>query len=303
MGFTTLQNTPITIDLLQQGNSRGWTIVGDSAVHETCNAGVIKLLNYPITAGVQYEFSYTIDYVNSGNVRPKLGNVNGIARTTAGFFTESITASTNDLLEFYSNANAKISPITIKVLTNVFTEKSTSTIAWSEKYNKWASFRSYNPDTGFSLFANLFMHINGRAWVSSINSLRNNFFGVQYKSIFKFVANEDKAQPKTFQALSYEGNKLMITTANGIETSLGQISNLIADDFLKDILDDGVTSINIYNVEGIYSAGFMKAMPDVVNGDNLKGSHVTIELIEVSTGVLKLTDVTVHSEGSAIGSR
>jgi len=303
MSFTTIQNTPITINLNQQANARGWSIVGDSAVHETCNIGVIKQSGYPIVAGLQYEFSYTIDYINSGLITAKLGNVNGVPRSTTGFFVETITAVNTDTLEFYSNANVKISPITIRVITNVYNEKPTNTLAWSEKYNKWASFRGYSPDFGFSMFINMFMSLNGRNWVSTVQSVRNNFFGVQNKSIIKFVANQDQIQPKTFQAISYKSNKLMITTSDGIETSIGQLSNLIDGDFLKDILNDGVSTVNIYSVEGVFSAGFMKAKPDVVNGDVLKGNYVTVELIEVSTGVLKLTNITVHSEASPIGSR
>jgi hypothetical protein len=304
MGFTTLQNTPITIDLLLQGNSRGWSIDGDSAIHETCNSGDIELINYPITAGVQYQLSYTIDYINSGNLRAILGGTNGTLRTTAGFFTETITATDNTNLRFFSNANAKLSPITIKVITNVFNEKSTNTIAWSEKFNKWASFRGYSPDTGFSLFANLFMHLNGQAWISSVNATRNSFFGQQYKSILNFAAAAQEGVPKTFESISIDANRLMITTTDGIKTSLGQVSELIDIDFLKDTLDDGVNQVNIYDVEGIYSAGFMRDKnDDIVNGSVLKGTYITIELITTDTGVLKLSNVLVNSVNSKIGAR
>ncbi len=42
--FTTLQNTPLTIDLLAQARTTGWTINGTQAIHESCNAGYIKLV-------------------------------------------------------------------------------------------------------------------------------------------------------------------------------------------------------------------------------------------------------------------
>lgn len=304
MGFTTLQNTPITIDLLQQGNSRGWSIEGGSAIHETCNAGAIRLLNYPIMAGVQYQFSYTIDYINSGNLRAKLGNVNGVLRTTAGFFTETITAVNSDNLEFYSNANAKLSPITIQIITNTFTDKSTNTIAWSEKVNKWQSYRGYNPDYGFSMFTNLFMQLKGITWVSNAQAPRNSFFGVQYNSIFKFTANENQVQTKTFESINYDSNQLLITTTDGITTSLGQISELIEVDFLKTVLDDGITTINVYNNEGIYSAGFLRDKNiDINNGDVLKGTNIVVELVTTTDGALRLKNILVNSVQSPIGSR
>lgn len=57
---TTLQNTPILLNLLTLGNSRGWYIDGEEAVHEVCNSGKIKLNSYPIVPGNTYEFSYLV---------------------------------------------------------------------------------------------------------------------------------------------------------------------------------------------------------------------------------------------------
>lgn len=301
--FTTLQNTPITIDLTQQGNSTGWTISGSNAIHEVCNAGSVGLINYPITAGLTYQVSYRINSINSGNVQLSLGGISSLARTTVNNYTDTITSINSNPLSFYSNANADISLVNVRITTNVFDNKTQETIVWSEKNNKWSDFRGYNPDEGFSLFANMFTYKNGQLHAHSASNGRNNFYGQQYKSVFKFVANAGKTQPKTFESISYEANDLMITTTDGIQTSLGKISELIDQDFLKDVLDDGLTQVNIWESEGIYSAGFMKAKPDLINGSPLKGTHITIELLQVNEGVLKLSNVYIHSERSAIGSR
>lgn len=303
MAYTTLQNTPVIIDLIQQGNSRGWSIEGFDAIHETCNAGFIELLSYPVKAGLSYEYSYQIKSINTGMVRPQLGGIVGTARTVVGFYTETATATTNDILKFYSDANARISLVNIRLTTVTFDLKSTNTIAWSEENNKWSDYRSYNPDCGYSLFANLFTYKNGTLYAHQASNTPNNFYGVQYKSIINFVANADNNIPKTFLSISYESNRLMITTEDGITTSLGKVSELIDEDFLKDILDDGVTQVKIYDVEGIYSAGFMKAKPDIINGDVLKGTTATIELIQADDGFMRLENVWIHSEPSKIGSR
>lgn len=303
MGFTTLQNTQVTIDLRVQGNSRGWSIDGTDAVHEACNAGYITLVDYPITVGKSYEFSYQIKSINTGNVSPRLGGVLGTQRTTTGFFTETITANTTGFLEFYSNANARISIVNVREVAVAINPKAQDTIVWSEKNNRWSDWRTLNPDCGYSMFANLFTHYNGQQYAHSADYGRNEFYGTPYKSIINFVGNSAVMEPKTFQALSYKGSQLMITTTDGITTSLGQISELNEIDFLKDTLDDGVTQVNIYSVEGIFSAGFMKAKPDIINGDVLKGNYITIELMSTGTGFLRLSNVTIHSEKSAIGSR
>lgn len=304
MGFTTLQNTPITINLIDQGNSRGWSINGTDAIHENCNSGAIELLNYPITSGLEYQYSYQIKSINNGYVQPSIGGVQATARTTTGFFTETATAINTSNLQFFSNANATISLVNIQLVTNVFDNKSTNTIVWSELNNRWSDWRGYEPDIGFSLFANLFTHKGGRMYQHAITNGRNNFYGVQYQSILKFVGNSGQGQTKTFQSLSYEANRLLITTTDGITTSLGQLSELIQDDFLKDVLNDGANQVNIYSLEGIYSASFMRDKNiDIINGDVLKGTYITIELTTVSTGVLTLRNVLVNSIPSKIGSR
>lgn len=304
MAYTTLQNTPITIDLTQQGNSRGWTIVGGNAVHETCNSGLIKLISYPIVAGVSYEFSYTVLSINSGSIISHLGGVTGLNTTTTGFKTETITAINNSPLDFFSNANCEISPVTIRITTSIFNPKAQNTIAWSEKDNKWSDWRGYIPDCGYSLFANMFTYKNGALYRHALDNTRNLFYGQQYPSILRFVANQGQGQPKTFESISYEANRLLVTTTSGITTSLGQLSELVDVDFLKTVLDDGVTQINVYNSEGIYSAGFMRDKNvDIVNGDVLKGTYITVELITVDTGILKLKNVYINSISSKIGSR
>lgn len=303
MGYTTLQNTPITIDLTQQGNSRGWSISGTDAIHEACNNGYIDLISYPITAGLSYEYSYQIKSIDSGFIRPELGGVIGTSRTSIGYYTETATAVNNGKLRFYSTANNRISLVNIRVTTEVFDLKSKNTIVWSEKNNKWSDYRNYSPDCGYSLFTDMFTYKNGSLYAHKKNNTPNNYYGVQYKSIINVVANSGKTIPQTFESISYEASGLMVTTTDGIKTSLGQLSELTEQDFLKDVLNDGVTTVNIYDVEGMYSSGFWKEKPDLINGRELKGTYVTIELIQSGTGFLRLKNFYVHSEPSKIGAR
>lgn len=304
MGYTTLRNTPFTVDLTVEGNTRGWAVVGNDAVHEACNAGEISLLNYPIVPGLQYIFSYQIQYVNTGYVQPRLGGESGANQTTSGFKTVTLTATNANPISFYSNANARITLFDVKLVTSIFTLTSEDTVTWSEFNNKWAGFRSYNPECGFSLFANMFTCKGGQWYVHTISNTRNNFYSQQYKSILRLPSNIGVGQTKTFESVSYESNRLLITTTDGITTSLGQISELIEQDFLKTILDDGVTTINVYSVEGIYSAGFMRDKNvDIINGPNLKGTWITVELITIDDGVLHLNNVIVNSVVSSIGAR
>jgi len=118
--------------------------------------------------------------------------------------------------------------------------------------------------------------------------------------------NQNVTFVSTFESMSIQGNMLMITTEEGVETSLGQVSDLIAEDFTKSTLDDGVTTVTVNSVEGVYSASFMRdinSVGGIVNGDVLKGNWILVEIITTESTKLRLFSVAVHSEKSYIGTR
>jgi hypothetical protein len=98
----------------------------------------------------------------------------------------------------------------------------------------------------------------------------------------------------------------MVTTEDGIETSLGQISDLIASDFTKSTLVNGATTVTINSVEGVFSASFLRdknSVGEILNGDVLKGNYLLLELQTTASTKLRLFSVAVHSEKSFIGVR
>lgn len=310
MSFTILQNTPTIIDLANEARTTGWTIVGGHAEHESCNAGSIEVLPtvYTPITGQAYTISYQISNLTSGSVRLRVGSTNGILRTANGSYTETLTATgVNPRITFYSNGNLWLESFTVKSDQTSDAIKQRNTISFAEAYNKWPSFYSFTSDFGFSFFKDLFTFKDGRLYKHDQSVLnRNNIYGIQYKSVIKFVANGNIGQPKTYLSLSYEGNQLMVTTDNGITTSLGQISELIDIDFLKTTLEDGLTQIDVYDVEGIFSASFWRDTAnggDIINGDVLKGTFIMIELIQQNNDLLTLKNITVQSSPSKIGSR
>lgn len=308
MGFQTLENQSIEVDLLLQGNSTGWSVDNGIAIHEACNAGYIRLTGKETSAGETWSFTYRIDAISGSYVQAYLGDTAGVQRLAGGNYTETLVASgTSPVFKFYAPATTacRVAIFNIKKIDVNTQLRQENTTAFSEKTNKWNPHYTYNADCGFSLFTNLFLYKAGALWRSDISAEpRNNFFGQQYQSILQSVFNGAKGEPKTFQSISYEGNRLMVTSTDGIETSLGQISELSEADFLKDTLDDGVTVIAVYSEEGIYSAGLLRDKNvDLINGDVLKGTYLVVELQTVETGVLRLKNIRVHSEPSKIGAR
>lgn len=307
MPYTTIEQTPLEIDLTLQARTTGWTVDGTIATHEICNDGSIYLIGGSIVSGQNYEVSFRVLSISGGTgVRPYLGTAPGTNRTTAGFFTETITATGVDPeFRFYSDSDCQIEVFNIRNTLQSTDLKQQNTPVWSEKINKWPSFYTYTTDCAFSIFTKLFTFKQGRAWVHRPNSgSRNSFFGTQYQTIINFPFNQHSSNVNTFESISIQSNMLMITTTDGITTSLEQLSELIAGDFTKATLVSGATTVTVNTAEGVYSAPFMRDKNiDIVNGDVLKGNWFTVELITTDTTALRLFSVAVHSEKSFIGVR
>jgi hypothetical protein len=304
--YTTLQNTPITIGLDGAVKTRGWTLNGNTATHVSYNAGY---LDYNTVLQVNKPYSITIQVVSlsSGIIRVDLGNVSSANITAAGFYQITLTSTSGGGLHIYSDANCVIQIFTIKLIDPITTLKQRNTVLFDERNDggRWTTFLTYNPDIGVSLFSNTYSFKNGDMYVHvNQNPTRNNFYGNSYQSILKFPSNINKGVTKTFNSLAYEGNQLLVTTTSGVTTSLGQISELIDLDFLKDILIDSASQINIYDVEGVYSSSFLRDKNvDLINGDDLKGVYIIVELTTNSTNALILKNVQVNSSNSKIGVR
>lgn len=303
--FRALQGTPIQIDLTKFANTTGWAVDGTNATHIACNAGKMYLLNYPTIPGQPYLISYQVSSISGGYVQPFIGTVGGVQRTTPGYYSETIIGDGTSLY-FYSNANVTVTGFNIKNTNNTVNGKAQNTVVFSEKTKKWVSFYTFVPEIGMSMFTSVFTSNNGSIYQHQSGSAnRNNLYGTQYNSFIKFVANNSPATIKRFQSINYQSNQLMVTSPGGIQTSLGQVSELISDDFLLDTLNDGVNAIAVYDREGVYSACFMRDMnDDIINGTPLNGNYAVIELQTTNPSTtLKLFTVEVQTSTVKIGSR
>lgn len=278
--YETPQGQPILIDLRDLINDNGWSFVDGFAIHEKCNAGSI-VYSEPFYANENYQISISVVSVGVGTLTVHLGNATSANIATAGLYGNIILNSTtaNPQLSVYSDTDAKIKVLTIKKqesLTDVADNK-TETIVFQKDVGKWVRFDNYYPDFGFSLFTNLYTFKNGTMYSHSDKVNRNTFYGNEYKSRIKahFV------QPKvvTFQSLKIEANRLLVTQTDGIVTSLGQVSDLIAQDFEQFTLDDGTSTLTVYDCEGNYTAEFLRDKATDINfGDRLKGRYITVNL-------------------------
>jgi len=303
MGYSAIQYQPIAVTLTTEANSTGWSVSGPVATHSSCQAGNITLLSYPVTAGHIYQISYQILNISGGYVQANLGGEVGISRTTTGLFVETITATYNGYVLFYSNANCSIQAFNISDKT----QQAGTTLAYNPSQEKWSDFRDYYPDWGISLYEQSLVAGSGAFYVSNNGQAGSNtyFGGVSYPSIIQLVCNGQPKEVKTYKSLSVQSDQLWVTTVGGITTSLGQISDLEDLDFVKGILSDSSGSTTIYTKEGVYSAQFLRDKnTDLLNGDKLKGNWALITLT-TGTGNLPvaLFTVEVNEKISKIGVR
>lgn len=305
MSFSALQNVPIVINLLQQANTTGWSVNGVIAQHDSCNSGYITLNDYPLTPGHTYNVSFAILTVSGGYVQLFAGTTGGTQYTSPDLITETITANGAGL-SFFSNANCTIQAFNIQDTFQETSNTQMNTPVYSFENKKWGEFRTIAPDYGFSIYidmltlfeGNLYLHENG-------SSDRNNFYNTQYQTIFQYIENTQPEELKSYNSIALQSNELMVTTDGGIVTSLGQVSSLIEQDFIKSILNDGVTSINVESVTGIFSASFLRDQNiDIINGDRLKGNYINITLTTVNGNVpLRLFSIAVNASKDNIGVR
>lgn len=301
MSYTAIENNSITVHLPDAANQTGWSLPGDgTAVHTTCNAGYISLLNFPVKAGHAYTITYTILAISSGYVQAFAGGTGGSQYTTPNVIVETITAASDGTIQLFSNANCTIQLFNIKDLSLA----DGVTIVYSAINKKWSDVRTMYPDFGFSLYEFCILAYQGAIYAQQNGSQsRNNFFGQQYQSSIKIADAKASMELKSYNSIALQSNQLLVTTANGITTSLGQVSSLIDQDFLKSVLSDGVSNINVYSQVGIFSASFLRNQNiDIINGDQLAGNYIIIELITINGNTpLQLFSIAVNATQKRTG--
>lgn len=227
---------------------------------------------------------YFIDPNNGYPCRDGYDGLRVINNKMTKFFLNKLkTINVNNIGSYYDDYNDEWT--LILNTKSVQTDKSEDTLVWSEKANRWMTFKSENPEEGFSLFTNVYVLKNGQLFKKDLTASRNKFQGFQAKTVLKFYVTS--AGVKTYHNINIHSNGQMITTINGIKTQLGHISDLIETDF----------KLN----DGIYSATFLRDKnTDINNGDRLKGRYIDIELIEVESGkVLEILKLIIKSELSS----
>jgi hypothetical protein len=282
-----IEGGSVTFDIRPYLQTRGWSIINGGMVHITGVSGDFEITSYTIVTGAEYDMSMDIVSISGGEVSVTVGGVMVIDSTnTSGYHQVNFVAEDSSNIKIWSNANTEIRNLTIqRKLTEDYEEQSEreNTVTWSELRKGWVTFKDLLPESGFSMYTNLFTLKDGNLWIHSENAVPNLLYGRQKYSTVKFPLSS--VGVKTYHSIALHSNKILGTTEDGITTELGNVSDLITYDFET---SEG----------GIHYANKLR---DQLLNERLKGRYIVVELSdeETKTQKLQLFKVVVKSEISS----
>lgn len=127
------------------------------------------------------------------------------------------------------------------------------TIAWSEKVNRWTSFRSFVGEWYQKINTNFISFKDGSLWLHD-NPVYGNFYGVQYDSWLIALCNEEPDSSKILQIVEEVASGSQWDCVD-ITTPGGQSSELLG---LYDISTPNNLPADFRFYEGTYSANVMR---------------------------------------------
>lgn len=280
-----IQNNSVVFDIRPYLKDRGWRINSPSQIeHISSNVGELKVLSFSVESGRTYKYSFNVSGIGGTGFTISIGGVTQ-SISTNGYHQGEITTTGTAPITFYAEGNVRISNLDIMTVSSSQNiDGKRDTITWSENRGGWITFKDLVPESGFSMYTNLFTFKDGNLWIHTMEGTTpNNFYGVQYSSKIKFPVSS--VGVKTYHSIAIHGNKVMGTTENGIQTQLGQISDLVNFDF--------------DTKEGIHYANLLR---DNLTNEKLKGRYIVIELTdqETKTEYLQLFKVVVKSNQSTV---
>ena len=80
------------------------------------------------------------------------------------------------------------------------------TLTYDQGVQGWTSFYSYHPDWMIGMNNYFYTFKRGNLYRHNVNSIRNNFYGIQYESRLKSVFNDMPLENKLFKTINLEGD-------------------------------------------------------------------------------------------------
>lgn len=301
MGFTTIENTAITLSPNELATWEGWSISEGIASHSGCFAGVIELIGIEVEEDKVYVVEYEIESYTSGGVYPIIGGVSGTNRTAIGVIKENITVplgATDLTIKFYSNGELSIKYFNVYPL--VSSGEGALTFGFNAGNNKWTSEYVMYPEFMVKFINDLISFKDGKLWIHNLNETRNLLHGVQSSSKIRFICNVEPQSNKLWFniRLDSKGNWTAptITTPQDDQFPNGMTSRLKKNNFRS---EDGKLWADI--LRDMNDPNFADLTPDATRqltalfkGRVMQGSYLIVELECSDTTEIKLLSAEVY---------
>ena len=117
---------------------------------------------------------------------------------------EILTEASINGYKIFSGFNRKLGLLNLTIKGP--TDSESNTIVFNEDGDKWGGNHSYRPEFYCKFINSYFSFKNGDLWEHDVNPVYNNFYGVQYTSKLKFVANSDYQKNKMYFVMKIDSN-------------------------------------------------------------------------------------------------
>ncbi len=151
------------------------------------------------------------------------------------------------------------------------------TYAFNYVKNVWTTRYSFTPEMYGTIGQKFISFKDGQLWLHNVNSVHNNFYGVQYGSFIKMAVNPHPTKVKVGMGIQLAQEKISTDIDYKqveITTESGQYSYLKSDEFEK--------------LEGVFYASILRdvntppaTIPSMLalrQGDDMRGKVITVQL-------------------------
>ncbi len=164
------------------------------------------------------------------------------------------------------------------------------TIAWfngndTMQKQRWVTLYDFTPENYCQLGSEIVSFKDGQVWIHDKNPLRNNFYGVQYKTQVTIVPNEEPDATKNWYAVYLEAvqNGAFRWSVPVVRNSLPQLSRILRNIFEKKEEYFWAMFKRDLNTAGV-------AVP-IINGRQLRSSSIEMQMENDSTEEILLRDI------------
>ncbi len=287
MGFVTLKNTPIEIDLSQLATDNGWRISDGTAFHDPCFPGYIELKNKEVAEDTEYVVEYEVVGYVSGSVNVILGGTAGASVAENGRVKQTIWTGymPNDLLvKFYSDGELGVNYFdAYPVLADPDNGK---VLGFNIDKNKWTTYYSGERENMLKFLNDFFAFKDGRLWKMNANLTRNNFFGVQYTSQITLIVNTNPTEIKNYFSMRQKSNKVWGVPsiiippsegkASGMESEIksGNFAVLDNGDFFADFLRDKTDPRFVTEIDALFAGALLQGNYAIITFENTSTEEI-----------------------------